>query len=633
VDRNVADLLPLLAGVDPAALGDVLDRIRAVVGDEVFAEALSAELPHPDPFVEVVARHLPAPARERLARDPLLTPDQLCVLIEADGGSGDLVRAVFHGPAAGPEPAAPPRPGAAGELDTARARLRSAECDAATAVALLREHPILAWTAREAAGPEPHRLLHDPDAPRPSVSAVREPLLRAVEVGAVTFGEVADRTRPARVAVQWLSWLWRERDRTVPRARIADHLRALTTPRLGTDPYAWAAFGGALNRHRGTLGELVADAAARAATADRSTAPAFDVPAAGRAAFAFTVRVTGPETVAALLPHLEGDLARAMLPGDQPPDPWMVDLVLATRHPALLGALADHQHLGDPDARRLAALDDRALDLVLAANTPGTTAAFRRDLLAGTVRGPEAARRPLDDDLRRWAVGAVLPNGIRRKGSGMPTSLEHSTLAWSGDPVLVTLGLPRCTRLRHIDQYDVLIGLWERSGPDGVTAVLTSLTAAERDAALAPKVRARLDEARAAGDPGVLRAERERLAARPKPRRARAPRAPEPWELPVGERIRRVPLDRNAVHWLPGVIARGDLPAADVVTHGHPAVHALAVLRRLGASRAAPADLAPVAGVTGCLGTRPDAWAVLVQLLPDFTGTLPELADVAVKAS
>ncbi len=78
------------------------------------------------------------------------------------------------------------------------------------------------------------------------------------------------------------------------------------------------------------------------------------------------------------------------------------------------------------------------------------------------------------------------------------------------------------------------------------------------------------------------------------------------------------------------------LPAGDIVRWGHPAAQALDALPTLcadgrGEEVGAALDAQVCAVMRG--DGEEDAWAVFVQLVPEFAGTLPELAEVCAAAA
>lgn len=86
--------------------------------------------------------------------------------------------------------------------------------------------------------------------------------------------------------------------------------------------------------------------------------------------------------------------------------------------------------------------------------------------------------------------------------------------------------------------------------------------------------------------------------------------------------------------WLQLALRRGALTPEDVLTRAAPANRALAHLLRLLNSAERPADRQELgtraAALTAeRLGTDPETWAVCLQLLPTFAGTLTELCASA----
>ncbi|MDI2127818.1 hypothetical protein [Yinghuangia seranimata] len=89
-------------------------------------------------------------------------------------------------------------------------------------------------------------------------------------------------------------------------------------------------------------------------------------------------------------------------------------------------------------------------------------------------------------------------------------------------------------------------------------------------------------------------------------------------------------LHRRKVWFLPGLRA-GHLGVGDILAHGRPALSTLWLAPRMHELAALPSLLD--ATVTAHGADTPDAWSVVAALLPDFSGTLPELLSVAAAAT
>ncbi|GAA4995142.1 hypothetical protein GCM10023205_80250 [Yinghuangia aomiensis] len=631
-------VIAALAERDAETAGRVVRRVAGAMAPGAFAELLAVPVALPDAFVRVVAEHGAAEDVVALAGNPHLTARQLAWLIEA---GGEVIRRKAFDPdqplpfsartlaemraeaEASPDDADAPGAAHAGvpgnAADGAWLRIREADCGADEAARLLAAHPEVGYTARVRADPAPgwrsrhadlRPLLHDPDVPRASSAEIAPAVESALALGALDPAALWTRMSPALVAVQVLAKLTREHAAQFARESDVDAmLRPLLARTLGTKPEAWAALAARLARATVPLSELLDEIAGSpddTAGADGAVGAAPTVITASakvRPALLFLIRRLDIADVEAVLPHLDGDLVRDLIQGHVPIPAEVIDLAHRSGHPVLLAKAAGHQHLRDTEARRLQAYEDRALDRILALNKSGVSAAVRREILGG-VSPSGGPRRPMDPELRQ----AVIDD---------PAAAEWSTAVYSGDPALVCEALPKAARLRRIDQLDVVLALWERGGAQAVEGVLTSVPDG-LSAVIAKKAEAAL----AAGTRDTLTAERAKLHARAKPP---VPRPRDQWDYPPDERIREFPLEaqdsRN--QWLRFVDPEPLLAVAN------PAAAALAALPRHCADARGPEVFAALdSHAVRHLGTEPEAWAVFVQLLPEFAGTVAELAEV-----
>lgn len=627
-------VIAALAERDAETAGRVVRRVAGAMAPGAFAELLAVPVALSDAFVRVVAEHGAAEDVVALAGNPHLTARQLAWLLEA--GGEDIRRKAFdpdqplpfsartlaemraeaEGEASpdGSDTSGAAHGGVPGNVaDGAWLRIREADCGADEAVRLLAAHPEVAYTARVRADPAPgwrsrhadlRPLLHDPDVPRSSSAEIAPAVESALALGAVDPAALWTRMSPALVAVQVLAKLTREHAAQFARESDADAmLRPLLARTLGTKPEAWAALAARLARAEVPLSVLLDEIASSPDGATRAAPTVITASAKVRPALLFLIRRLDIADVEAVLPHLDGDLVRDLIQGHVPIPAEVIELAHRSGHPVLLAKAAGHQHLRDAEARRFQAYEDPRLDRILAFNKAGVSAAVRREVLGGVSPGG-GPRRPMDPELRQ----AVIDD---------PGSVEDSTLVYCGDPALVCAALPRVGRLRRIDQLDVLLALWERGGGQAVEGVLTSVP----DGLAAPIVK-KAQAALAAGTPDTLIAERAKLHARTKPP---VPRPREEWDHPPDERVRKYPLEaqESRNQWLRFVDPEPLLAA------GNPAAPALAaLLRHCADGRAADVRAALDAHAVRHLGSEPEAWAVFVQLLPEFAGTVAELAQV-----
>ncbi|HSA53470.1 MAG TPA: hypothetical protein VLH10_25585 [Yinghuangia sp.] len=632
---------------DPKNAAQILARVSAALPPPGgFDAILRRAVALPDSFVALVAEHGGDGQRVALAKNLCLTPLQLTVLIEA--GGRPVVRAVFSPPAAETRTRswgtssdddadeAGAKPGAEAvraaeeapdtvDPDTAVAVLQDHDCPPERALGLLRAQPLLAHTARVPtvdpalawSSNQGQRLSAVPrqlDQPWESVTALSAEASLALGRGAMTPEDLCGRVRPALVAVQTMARLVRSRAPRFPDKASADAVvRPLLARTVGADPRAWALLAARLATATTPLTVLLADIAEEVAkSAAVGQVPGIDPPAKARPALLFLVRRLSADDIRALLPHFDERTTEDLIQGDAPIPAELLELAYDTGNRVLLGKVASHQHLRDEQAQRIRACDDIDLDRRLVWNRAGLTAALRGEILAGFRPGGRP-RREVDELLRQWIVES-------------PDHLEPKTVVRCGDPVLVCLALGRRPRLRRIDLVDVVLSLWDRGGPEAVAAVVTSAPEAFPapvrkvvDAALAAGATQELDAARERWDRGTGKAKKEP---------ADSGEVPE-WSVEPSRRLREYELPTGGdMTWI-----RSSVPG-DVVTWGRPAVRALDALPLLCADgRSGEVRAALGARVGGGLGSDPEAWAVFVQLLPEFAGTLPELAELSAAAA
>lgn len=295
------------------------------------------------------------------------------------------------------------------------------------------------------------------------------------------------------------------------------------------------------------------------------------------------------------------------------------------------------------------------------------------------------AGRPYDGSDRVIPTSPRLAEVLAATG---PAKRRHWLLAAldCGDPVLLRAMLGRTKLHTDVGRLRVVIGLWERHGPDAVRELLdeTEFPGRRSSGARHPFPAATHRVVREALDGGRgLDALRARLAAAREPAeqpayllgksRDHAERvrhllaesdAPLAWQSLL-ERHEKEPLPPSALAaladepacprtflldvlrtlpvparmagliWLPRALEDGRLTADDVLRHAHPAGVAVEYLTGVAAhSGAYPPDFSPPCTDASTLITEtgaddPEVWAVAVHLLPGFTGTIPELLTTA----
>ncbi|MEU5207824.1 hypothetical protein [Streptomyces sp. NPDC020742] len=509
-------------------------------------------------------------------------------------------------------------------------------------------------TARSAAE-LPFETLVGPEA-RAGRVPLEEVLGRGIRAGWLSAERVLTEVTPAMEVLHALPY-----DHEPTRKAIG----ALLAP-LGTDPVNWLTCYARLGRARGTVAELIADAADATSRQKRTTAwprrleavfPA-TAPEASRAAFLGLFGCASQEAQTAVVPHFDPRAVQHLLVyGD--PSPAVRDALTAAHGVAAPASQAACRSLSPEQLQHLLDLDAPQVDAVLFLHGH-IDQRERERMLAGRLRGggtrrvPDALLRTLDEvnlgHYRHWLVAGLESGdlGVARKIVGR---LKLQTPA---------------ARLR------LLIAVWERNGPDGVREILAmdrlpvalrrqteraleapdgleqlrARLAAEEDPAkliayltTAPSYAADRQAHKLAGDgialpwPALIEARRAgelpgRLAT------ALAERPDCPRELLL-ELLPDAPAsghdDRT---WVRSALRRGALTPEDLLDHCGPAREALGRLLRAVESPDAQADRRGIrhraaALATAHLGTDVEAWALCLQLLPTFAGSLRELMTTA----
>ncbi|MFG2137419.1 hypothetical protein [Streptomyces sp. NPDC048650] len=497
----------------------------------------------------------------------------------------------------------------------------------------------------------PFDTLAGPDAD-PTWMILHHTLGRGIREGWLPVERVLTEVRPAAYVLDTLPY-----DHEPTRKALA----ALLTP-LGTDPVNWLTCYARTGRARGTVAELIADAAVPSGRRKRHTSwprpLEAEFPAvrsdSSRPAFLGMFQCATEEAQSAVVPHLDARAVQHLLVYGNP-TPAVRDAVVAAHGLSAQVAMAATDELCEEKLAHLLDLDEPAVDAQLfrCADLPRGE---RERLLAGRLRG--GGTRPVADEL----LAVLEETSVSHHRDRLTAGLE------SGDTGVARTIVGRLRLHVPAARLRLLTAVWERGGPDAVREVLAMdrLPALLRrhteqllDAPDGPaRLRARLAEeesperllaflAHAAGTP----AERvHRLLAEgmepPWPALVAALGAgtlpdglPEalvdrpdcPRELLVAA-LAAVP--EYGADWIGRALRCGKLAPDDLLTHGAPASAALGCLRRYAREKAGAPAWEPVRARAEALtrehlAANVEAWAVCLQLLPTFTGALPELVATA----
>jgi hypothetical protein len=448
-----------------------------------------------------------------------------------------------------------------------------------------------------------------------------------------------------------------------PEAR--DALNAVFAP-LGEDPELWLTLYAKLPRFAGSATDLVAEVLAagkRTTKWPRPLAPVFPAtePENTRALFLTLIRHMPDEVTIALAPHLDARAVQHLLVFHDLPEP-VRDALVAAHGTTAPAAYAASYRLSAAEVEWLLDRDEPAVDAMLFAHGP-LPYAERVRILSG-IRRDGGRVRVADEVLE--ALGEVNLGHYR----------SHVTAGiGGGDPGVAKVILGRLRLGTAGGRLRLVIGVWERYGPDAVRELLVP----DRLPATTLKaVAAALDAPDGAG----LARLRDRLAAEEAPQRlvaqlAKARRDPAalirrfeqegvqlPWpELLEAAKDDRLPLpviaalaehagcprdfaletlaaharageqNRTSVKWREQLLRRSTMTPADLLRQGtRPADYLPLVARRWGGQDASAVE-EPCAEAreltTAYLGDDLEAWTVAVRLFPEFAGTLPELLATA----
>ncbi|ARF55280.1 hypothetical protein [Streptomyces gilvosporeus] len=510
-------------------------------------------------------------------------------------------------------------------------------------------HRVAPFSACNIAARLPFEVLIEPGASTERI-AVPEVIGRGLRAGWFPAHRVLREVGPARETLAALPY-----DHEPTRRAVAE----LVAP-LGTDPVNWLTFYARTGTARGTAAELVAEAAAPDSPAKRTTtwprplAAVFPAtaPRDARKVFLRVLRCAPEAVQIAVVPHLDARAVQHFLVyGD--PAPAVREAVVAAHGVPALVSYAAHRNLPAAALEFLLDLDEPAVDAHLFAYCH-IDQRERERMLAGRLRGG-GTRAAVPDDL----LDALDEVNLAHYRAWLIAGLESGDLGVARKVVgRLKLQLP-AARLR------LLIAVWERGGPDAVRDILAMnrlpVTLRRQTEKLldAPDGLARLRDRLAAEEtPVELAAHRsDRLEAEgipiPWPAMADALRA---GALPEGAaahlarhpdcprdiqlealRSTRAPAfrnDSNGDAWVRRGLASGALTVEDILAHAAPARAALNHLLLATSSSSPDGDGRAVGALITALTDEHldgdvEAWAVCLQLLPTFAGTLPELISTA----
>lgn len=433
---------------------------------------------------------------------------------------------------------------------------------------------------------------------------------------------------------------------------------------LGTDPVNWLTFYSRLPRFEGTIAALVDDVASGAGK--RATKFPRPLPAAmpatppenTRETFVAVLSAMPDAVTVALAPYLDARSVQHILVYREPSDA-VRDALVAAHGSVALAAFAAHGGLERGRVEWLMAHDDAATDASLFAHAP-LTDADRVRMLAGFRT--DGSRGPVPQELLDVLNDVNLGHYRDRVTAGLT----------SGDLGVARVIAGRLRLATEGGRMRLLVAVWERNGPEGVREILAmdrlpATTVKAVEAALAQpdgidRLRARM-AADDAPEEFLKRLRKKSGYAFERLRKLVGEGRDVPWDAAVAAADADT-LDRDVVDalvdrselppefayaalrwgarngdlrsadWRERLLFRGLTPE-DLLRHApQPARYLTAVAfdrRRHNARRrqwAEPCETAR-ALVDEHLGTNPDAWTVALHLLPDFTGTLPELLATA----
>ncbi|GCE01000.1 hypothetical protein [Embleya hyalina] len=475
--------------------------------------------------------------------------------------------------------------------------------------------------------------------------------------------------------------------RIAPLDRLLDEAARMLP---GPDPAAWAWLARHAPDYPGTFTELCADAA-RAAGPDRATPgvpPAWPDPPDADTAAAMSRRWghTSPLGLLGRLPPKDAAAVLAMLPADvcgvfrRVNEPLAGHVVLALMRDPELDAHALVRHLiPDPDTvDALLARHDRHINAALLAESSDAAtlyaayAATRRDAsprVRLTIHARSGLNGPYQDGCLEAVHGhhtALLRTVLRRRADDLgPAGMLRGLLSlWEAQGRGALLD-PRLRSTLRRTPATRQARRWALDAPDGLARLRAETLRHEQPDELVAAIRER--PARAARHvpdsfwPAAVAADehdplpraalvllaRHRSCPAELLRRAADVDARLAVELAAGSREQALaalagplpPTSRQArlgLGWFANALADDVLSIAEFVELGHPAERLLEALADLSGvlpdgHAEASAMIAEHARAT--VADNPEAWAVAVMLLPDFSGTVPELLTTAAAAA
>lgn len=448
---------------------------------------------------------------------------------------------------------------------------------------------------------------------------------------------------------------------------VRDALTEVFAP-LGEDPSLWLTLYAKLPRFAGSTTELIAEvltAKKRTTKWPRPLAAALPAtePENTRALFLDLIRKMPDTLTIALAPHLDARAVQHLLVFHTLPDA-VRDALVAAHGTAALAAYAATHRITEDEVDWLLDHDEPSVDAMVFAHAR-LTHAERVRILSGIRR-----------DGARVRVAEEVLDVLEDVNLGHHRAHVTAGIA-GGDPGVAKVILRRLRLGTPGGRLRLIVGVWERYGPDTVRELL------DPERLTAGTVKA-VNEALDAPDGTGLDRLRAQLAAEDDPERivarlAKSPRDPAelvrrfeqegtqlPWpELLVAARDDRLstsviaalaenpgcprdfaletlaafarrgdPTGRRSVNWRDRLLRNSTMTPEDLLRQGlRPASYLDLITRRPGPESRAGTVAEPCAEareLTGAfLGDDPEAWTVAIRLFREFSGTLPELLATA----